>query len=106
MKQHDTSLNSLPISTEHLFVILGLIFGLLFVFINPPFQTNDEDRHFIHAFMLADGTIMPKQGVAKIGGEVPNNLMTIVKGFQGIRFANNDKIDKGKFEELIFEFTV
>ena len=35
------------IKYEHLFLILATIFGLIFVFINPPWQSNDEDRHFL-----------------------------------------------------------
>ncbi|MDQ1265368.1 MAG: hypothetical protein QG635_518, partial [Bacteroidota bacterium] len=38
---------------EIIFAVLGLIFGLFFVFINPPFQTNDSDRHFFHAYHIS-----------------------------------------------------
>lgn len=87
------------IPPEYLFAVLGLIFGLFFVFINPPFQTNDEDRHFIHSYILSQGFFLPDQGKNKIGAEIPLNIIEIPKRFQGIRFSKDVKISKQKLEE-------
>lgn len=83
---------------EYSFIIIGLAFGLLFVFINPPFQTNDEDRHFIHAYFLSEGIIIPSVKDNKIGGELPNNLVSTVQLYQGIPFQNGVKIDPKRVE--------
>ena len=91
--------NFISIPPEYLFAILGLIFGLFFVFINPPFQTNDEDRHFIHSYILSQGFILPEQGPDKIGAEIPVNIIEVPKKFQGIRFSKDVKISKQKLEE-------
>jgi uncharacterized membrane protein len=83
---------------EYAFLIIGLVFGLFFVFINPPFHTNDEDRHFLHAYFISEGKIIPSVKDNQIGGELPNNLVTIVKQFQGIPFQNGTKIDPNRMK--------
>ena len=85
---------------EHIFLVLATVFGLLFVFINPPWQTNDEDRHFYHAYFVSQGYFIPEQGNDKVGGVIANNLYDVVKKFQGIRFSETNKISKSKLEEL------
>lgn len=98
-KQQKKESTIVQIKTEYLFLIIGLIFGLQFVFTNPPWQTNDEDRHFIHSYFLSQGYILPKQGQDKIGGVVPVNIYEIPARFQGIRFSETVKISKAKLEE-------
>ncbi len=85
---------------EWIFLLLGIIFGLYFVFINPPWQSNDEDRHFVHSYFLAKGFLLPEQGDNKIGGVIPTNIAEVPKKFQGIRFSETMKISKNKLKEL------
>lgn len=88
------------IKVEHIFIVLGLFFGLKFVFNNAPWQTNDEDRHFYNAWYLSQGYIGPEQQGDKIGRPMPTNLLNTVQSFQGIRYSNEMKIPKSKIKEL------
>ncbi len=93
----------LPLKPEYIFLVLGFIFGLLLVFKNPPWQTNDEDRHFIHAYYISQGYLLPKQGDNKIGGPMPVKLKETIKSFQGIKFSDGVKISKRRLDELAEE---
>lgn len=85
---------------EYMFLYLGIIFGLLFVFYNPPWQTNDEDRHFYLAWQISNFQIFAKANEAeqKVGCEIPKNLYNTVNSFQGIPFASKQKITKDMME--------
>ena len=89
-KKEAKSLFPLPI--EKMFLIVGLIFGTMFVFINPPFQANDEDRHFYRAYATADGHFLPIQQSEEEGNQIgqayPKNLIQVTKSYQGIPFSN------------------
>jgi uncharacterized membrane protein len=101
MKKKKSKQNYLyKIRAEYLFVILATIFGLFLVFINPPWQSNDEDRHFKHAYFISQGFLIPDQGDNKIGGVIPVNAVDLTQKFQGIRFSEEVKISKKKLEEL------
>ena len=40
---------------------IGLTFGVLLVFVTPPFQVADEDSHFKHAYALSRGSFFAEQ---------------------------------------------
>ncbi|MBN8531931.1 MAG: DUF2142 domain-containing protein [Alphaproteobacteria bacterium] len=42
---------------DRVFLVLGLIFGLLYLFVTPPFRGPDEAAHFQRAFELAHGVV-------------------------------------------------
>lgn len=42
-----------------IFVIVALIFGLMFVYLVPPFQSPDENSHFFKAYTLSTGDVYP-----------------------------------------------
>lgn len=42
------------IKLENVFVLTGLVFGLMFIYFTPPFQVADESRHFARAYQLAE----------------------------------------------------
>lgn len=43
------------------FVVLGLLFGILFSFIMPPFFALDESVHFNHAYQVSGGHLLPQK---------------------------------------------
>ncbi len=83
-----------------LFLFIGLIFGFKFVFVNPPWQTNDEDRHFYNAYALSQGQIAPKIEKGKIGYTIPTTLNETVRSFQGIQFSKDNRVSKAKLNSL------
>lgn len=61
---------------ENIFLSLGLIFGLLFVFIIPPLQTADEDSHFKKAYLVASLHFLPEVGPdGLIGNYMPMAIL-------------------------------
>lgn len=56
---------------EKIFVLMALIFGLLYVFILPPFQSVDEGNHFFRVYQLSAGNIVSVNIAPK--GTVHNN---------------------------------
>jgi uncharacterized membrane protein len=44
----------------NVFLSLGLFFGILLIFLTPPFQAPDEYGHFSRAFALSRADILPK----------------------------------------------
>ena len=85
---------------HYLFLIIGLIFGLMLVFSNPPWHTNDEDRHFYNAYALSQGNIGPQVKDGKMGHPMPANLIKAVQIHQGLAFNQGQLISKAKLKEL------
>ncbi len=95
-----TEANSvLPVNFEYLFLLLGLVFGILFVFINPPYQTNDEDRHFYAAYSISVGQLNPINKNNMSGTALPKNLVAITQSFQGLPFFQGAKISTDKVKQ-------
>jgi uncharacterized membrane protein len=64
---------------EYRFGLLLAFFGLLFVFTLPPVQVSDENAHFLHAFDVAQGHLLPAHDEEGWGGTiVPVNLMPVI----------------------------
>ncbi len=85
---------------EHLFLLFGIVFGLFFVFENPPFHTNDEDRHFYYAYQISTGQLFAEANVKeqKVGCELPKNLYSVVSSFQGVPYQNRTKISSAQLD--------
>ncbi len=87
-------------SYHHLFLILGLIFGLKMVFVNPPWQTNDEDRHFFNAYNLSEGHLGPQQKDSACGFTLPITLWTTIVSFQSIHFNDQNRLSHAKISDI------
>ena len=63
---------------ERIFIFVGLLFGLLFLIVTPPFQAPDEPAHFFRAYEISDlGIIAERQGDS-VGDFLPQSLTVIV----------------------------
>ena len=78
---------------ENIFIIIGLIYGLAFLFITPPFfVVPDEATHFYKAYGLSEGYLIPEKIGNEAGVVIPEyTLDTISASF-------NQKIN---FEDVI-----
>ena len=61
-------------SLEKLFVLIALFFGVLYVFILPPFQSVDEGMHFFRTYQISEGNFLAKKIDGKVGDEIPLSL--------------------------------
>lgn len=59
------------------FLGLMLGFGVVFVFVTPPFQTPDEPRWLDRSWHLSEGHWFPEVRGDLAGGEVPTSMRTV-----------------------------
>lgn len=67
------------ISIESMFLILSIFIGIILVFIVPPFQSPDEDSHFLKAYLISNRDFFPEQHGKDIGYDIPINLDTYIQ---------------------------
>lgn len=64
-----------PVSPARFFAPMAALFGVLLVFITPPFQSPDEYNHFFRAFQVSEGHFYPeKWNSNRLGGNLPHSL--------------------------------
>jgi uncharacterized membrane protein len=80
------------IPIEYSFLVIGFVFGLMLVYANPPWQTNDEDRHFYNAYLNSVGVFTPQQNGDLSGAYLPATLLRITESFQGIPYRDGQKL--------------
>ena len=59
------------ITIEHLFLLISLFFGILLAIVVPPFQSPDEDTHFLKSYMISRGQLFPSTKEGEQGYCVP-----------------------------------
>ena len=84
--------NILGIKPQTLFLIIGLIYGLGFLLINPPFQGADDDMHFDKALYLSEGQVIPKVLNHYAGLFVPESTHNLELYFLTTVRDNHEKI--------------
>ena len=60
------------------FVVVGIVAGLLFAVLTPPFQVPDEVGHFWRATAIAEGDVIPAAGAGGTFAEIPEGARTLV----------------------------
>lgn len=86
------------------FLAIGLCFGLIFLFLTPPFQVPDEQAHFYRAYQISEGQIVAQKRAGEcagytnnftsemcVGGLLPTSLLTTVRSNKPIRFHPQNK---------------
>lgn len=59
---------------ERLFLGVGLVAGVAFALVFPPFTVSDEPAHFFRAFHVSAGRLVPEQSADGLGGVLPASL--------------------------------
>jgi Predicted membrane protein (DUF2142) len=81
-------------NAERCLLVLGLLFGLLFLVVTPPYQAPDENQHAFRSYHIAEGHLR----TAAFGGldQVPASLPDSAAGFwQQLPFQPEAKIAPG-----------
>ena len=63
---------------EKLYIYIFLIFGLLFVFLIPPFQAPDEDSHFKRSYSISNLDIYPVNKNKTAGNYFPKEMLKYI----------------------------
>jgi uncharacterized membrane protein len=59
-----------------LFLFVAGVFGVIFVFLFPPFQVIDEPSHFFRAYQIAEGHLVGFKDDREVGGPIPESVAT------------------------------
>ncbi len=87
---------------ENTFLLLGAIFGLLFVFITPPALVGDEPNHFFRAYQISEGKIIGERRENLSGGWIPKSVLYTNRKLVGdIEMNHHVKFDTNLISELI-----
>ncbi len=79
---------------EQFFKITATLFGLLYLFLVPPFQVPDEVNHFYRAYHISDLNLMGEKTVDhRYGGALPENLVALYQPFSHLRYDYDAKIE-------------
>ena len=71
---------------EIAFVWIGAIWGSLFLFVTPPFQVPDENRHFYRAYQLSEGTLFGTKQDDAGGGDLPYSVIYTAESTSHLAF--------------------
>ena len=83
------------------FIILALLFGGLFVFLIPPFQSPDESNHFLRAFQVSEGHLFPEKTNQRLGAELPTSLSQVCDSFLYLRLPPNARLNASTLFRLL-----
>ena len=94
---------------QNIFAFICLVFGLFFVFFNPPFQTSDENSHFWKIYSISEGHFNLKRLTTNfIDGAFFTRVYTgtgdympagiYLAGYKNLRLRSNPE-QKTSFEE-------
>lgn len=86
-------------SPEKAFLSIGLLFGILFLLIIPPFQVADEINHFYRAYQVSEGKIIAEKRDNVTGGLIPKSLVKSAIIWNEIPFHPDRKTTKKQFEQ-------
>ncbi len=67
---------------ENIFLYLGLFFGLIFIFIIPPFQNCDESNHFFRSYQISGGVFKGTKAENISGGFIPTDLVAMADSLE------------------------
>lgn len=59
---------------EKIFLVLGFLFGCLFIYVIPPFQSPDEDSHFKKAYAISEGQFYASSNGKIAGLKIPDTM--------------------------------
>lgn len=81
MRKKYSKFKNLFVAPERFFIIVGLVFGLLFVFLTPPFQGSDEAVHYMRAYHVSEGgLVIEKSPESNIyGGYLTSEIGKLIK---------------------------
>lgn len=88
---------------QNVLLLLGGIFGLLFVFLTPPALVGDEPHHFFRAYQISEGVIIGEKREHLSGGWIPKSVLHVNRKLVGdIEMKHEVKFDTGLISEFLY----
>jgi hypothetical protein len=78
-----------------------MIFGLGFLVLMPPCQTPDENAHFLRAYHVSEGHLVPTMVDGCGGGEMPLTILYVAAPFGNLPLQPDNQTRLGCFSPLI-----
>lgn len=88
---------------EKLFLVIGGVFGLLFLVCTPPFQVADEDAHYYRAYQIAEGGVVSEIQDGRAGAWLPASVVECGSMTKEARWHLEPRMERGKVLEAFSE---
>ena len=85
------------VKVEHLFVVIAILWGLVLVFLVPPFQVPDEESHYYKAVAVSNGDFLCDEGMISVHQE--NIDFVNAMNPNAVVFNPEAKFDRNLFSE-------
>ena len=88
---------------ENLFLLLGALFGIIFLFVTPPWNVPDEEKHFFRAYQVSEFQFIEENPAPqKVGGYLPRSLETLIweRALVAVSENTDTKMDRAGFRAL------
>ena len=73
--------NQSPIQAR-LFVVIGIFFGLFFIFCSPPMKSPDEPQHYYRSYEISSGDLVANKSTSgRYGFALPDNMANFGEKF-------------------------
>lgn len=97
------------LSFTKIYVYLAITFGIVFIYLNPPFQSPDEPVHFWKAYTVEQRNFFPDTQNGKTGLLIPVDLINDVgeTGTNGVTLDDKftfSEIEKWNNEQIVEEY--
>jgi len=91
----------MPSNAQKYFLTISLLFGLIYIFLIPPFQAPDEDNHFFRCYELGTSTALLKDMPQnRLGAVLPSSLDEYADQFDYLRFNYEGRINRAQLQEF------
>lgn len=82
------------IRPERFFLAAGFLFGMIILFITPPFQAPDEINHFYRAWQISEGQFTGVKKDDRVGGTIPDCVKATTYPFHRLKHNTTVKISQ------------
>ena len=82
---------------EVVFASIALVFGLALVFVNAPFQIQDGGTHFLRAYDVSQGDLVPSRKGDVVGGKIPESVSSLPGKYNHLSGHPELRVDRDTF---------
>jgi hypothetical protein len=83
------------------FLVLSVLFGVPLALLVAPFQAPDESGHFLRAYQVSEGRIVPVRRGRQRGGELPTSLTDVIGHFSGMKPPRHARTSRRQIEAAL-----
>jgi uncharacterized membrane protein len=73
---------------QRAFLVIGLLFGLLMLVLNPPLRVSDEQIHFFKSYSVSEGHILSEREGKGAGSNAPISFQTTIERLKLVPFSD------------------